>query len=220
MCLIVHIVIFHLCKVFISLWSCFVRLVVVLETIKVNFHSSTLCHFINLQQWPIYSSMLSLSSVSDTKVQLFHENYLFSPCKHICLHICNLIIYSCVAMHKWTNRWRSCDHTSINVFLHYQSFLFPPCILICDNWRVYTFCTYYQHMHIQLQKHSHLTVLSWLHLYIWYICILHNDAKSIWSHHYVMLVKLYNHMPHVYYFVYLLVALWTIFSLMPTTIQS
>ena len=165
---------------------------------KVNFHSSTLCHFINLQQWPVYSSMLSLYSISSAKAQLFHENYLFSPCKYVCLCICNLIIYSWVVMCKQTNRWRSHDHTSINVFLYYRSFLFPLCLLIRDNWQVYTLCTYHQHMQIQLQKCSHLTVLSWLHLYICYNYILHNDAKSIWSCHYVMLVKLYDHVPYVH----------------------
>ena len=56
--LIVHIIIFHLYTVFLSLQLCFVRLVVILETIKVNFHSSTPYHLVNLQQWPIYSSML------------------------------------------------------------------------------------------------------------------------------------------------------------------
>ena len=98
--LIVYIIIFYLCKVFLSLQSCFVRLVFVLETIKVHFHSSTLYHLVDLQQWSIYSLMLSLSSVSSAKLQLFHESYLFSPCKYICLCICNLIIYSCVPMCK------------------------------------------------------------------------------------------------------------------------
>ena len=98
--LIVHIIIFHLCIVFLSLQSCFVRLVVILETIKVNFHFSTPYHLVNLQQWSLYRLMLSLSSVSSTKIQLFHESYPFSPYKYICLCIHNLIIYSCVAMCK------------------------------------------------------------------------------------------------------------------------
>ena len=62
--LIVYIIIFHLCKVFLSLQSCFVRLVVVLEIMKVNFHSSTPYHLVDLQQWPIYSLTLSLYTVS------------------------------------------------------------------------------------------------------------------------------------------------------------
>ena len=122
----VHIIILNLCKVFLSLQSCFVWILVILEIIKVNFHSSTLYDLVDLQQWPIYSSMLSLYSISSTKILLYHENYLFYPCKYICLCICNLIIYSCVAMCKWTNRWRSHDHTSICVFLYYWSFLSSP----------------------------------------------------------------------------------------------
>ena len=97
---IIHIIIFHLCKVFLSLQSCFVRLVVVLEIIKVNFYSNTLYHFVDLQQWPLYSLMLSLYSISSTNIPLFHKNYLFSTCKYICLCIYNLVIYSCVAMCK------------------------------------------------------------------------------------------------------------------------
>ena len=75
-----------------------------LETIKVNFHLSTPYHLVDLQQWPIYSLMLSLYTVSSTKIPLFHENYPICPCKYVCLHVCNLIIYSCVAMCEQTNR--------------------------------------------------------------------------------------------------------------------
>ena len=155
----VHIIILHLCKVFLSLQSWFVWILAILEIIKVNFHSSTLCHFINLQPWPIYSSMLSLYSVSSTKILLFHENYLNSPCKYICLYICNLIMYSCVAMCKWTNSWRSCDHMSISIFLYYQSFLSSPELLVHDNWQVNTLCTYCQHMHYAHPAKNILTSL-------------------------------------------------------------
>ena len=112
----VYTIILHLCKVFLSLWLYFVWIVVMLEIINVNFHSSTPYQLVDLQQWPIYSSMLPLYSISSTKIPLFHEIYLISPCKYVCLCIWYCIIYSCVAMCKWTNRWRSCDHTSICVF--------------------------------------------------------------------------------------------------------
>ena len=79
----VHIIIIHLFKVFPLLQLCFVSIVVVLENIKVNFHLSTLYHLVNLQQWPIYSSILSLYSVSSIKILLFHENYLIYPCKYV-----------------------------------------------------------------------------------------------------------------------------------------
>ena len=68
--------------------------------------------------------------------------------KYICLCICNLINYSCVAMCGWTNRWRSHDHTSLSVFLYYRSFLSSPYLFICDNWQVYTLCTYWPHVHL------------------------------------------------------------------------
>ena len=215
----VYIIILHLCKVFCSLQSCFVWILVILEIIKVYFHSSASYHLVDLQQWPIYSSMLSLYSVSSTKFHYVMKTTYFLLVNMFVYIYINLIIYSCVAMCKWTNRWRSCDHTSISVFQYYQSFLSSPYLLIHDNWQVYTFvltnhtCT----LHIWLENHYHLTVLSWLNLYMCDNCTLHNKCKSIRSCHYVMFVKLYNHAPHVHCFVGLLVALWTILSLMPTT---
>ena len=73
----VHIIILHLCKVFLSLWLCFVWILVVLEIIKVNFHSSTPYHLVDLQQWPIYSLMLSLSSYLALKFHYFIKNTQF-----------------------------------------------------------------------------------------------------------------------------------------------
>ena len=58
-------------------------IVVILETIEVNFHLSTPYHLVNLQQWPLYSLILSLHSVSIIKILLFHENYLNYSCKYV-----------------------------------------------------------------------------------------------------------------------------------------
>ena len=41
--------------------------------------------------------------------------------------------------------------------------------------------------------------------------------ENLYNHHNMLLVKLYDHGPHVHYFFCLLVALWTILSLVPTT---
>ena len=129
-----YVIIIHLFKVFVSLWSCFWRLVVALETV----------------------------------IDMIIDNHLT----------------------------KACPVRDKNQFCYRESI---------HNWMIIDICIPFvlsDHMctlHIWLEKLCHPIVLSWLSCIHVSIVHLHNKCKSIQSHHYITLMKLYNHMPNVHY---------------------
>ena len=65
-------------------------------------------------------------------------------------------------------------------------------------------CTYQPHVHLAHLAREALSPHCFIMIKSVYMlnCTLCNECKSIQSCHYVMLVKLYDHAPHVYYCMY------------------